>query len=64
MSGFPGRMAFAKQRTSAPKLQSGMIVITEKLSASEEGFYTVFESAHEDSARQLGAGSIPQQRGG
>jgi len=37
MTGFPGRMAFAKKRTSAPILQSGMIVVTEKFSASEEG---------------------------
>ena len=53
MPGFPGRIAFAKNRSTTPKLQSGMIVMLEKLSASEEGFFTVFDSARSDEAQEM-----------
>ena len=55
MSDFPGRMAFAKNRSTSPILQSGMIVMMEKLSASEEGIFTVFDSARSDEAQEMAA---------
>ena len=31
MTGFPGRLAFAKNQSTPPRLQSGMVVMLEKL---------------------------------
>ena len=53
MTGFPGRLGFAKDRVTPPILQAGQIVILEKLSVNEEGFFTVFDSARSDDAEEM-----------